>query len=79
MEGQTARNRGNPGFLSAASDGEQHNMELEKRKRLIKQLAQALEKLLDQDQVEKRFLAAPAEIHRQFLNELGRDARRKTK
>src|SRR2546423_9678631 len=38
MERRSAKARGKPQFSSTASDGEQHNMELEKRSRLIKQL-----------------------------------------
>lgn len=79
MEGQTARDRGKPGFLSSASDGEQHNMRLEKQRRLVKQLAQTLDELLLHDNVENCFLAVPSEIHHQFLNALSVRSRNKIK
>lgn len=79
MEGQTARDRGKPGFLSSASDGEQHNMRLEKQRRLVKQLAQTLDELLLHDNVENCFLAVPSEIHHQFLKALSVRSRNKIK
>src|SRR5690349_20299816 len=50
---------------SAMSDGERHNIELEQRKRLVRQLAQRLNALARQKEVERCLLAASREINHQ--------------
>ena len=54
----------------AMSDGERHNIELESRRRLVRQLAQRLNTLARRQDVECFFLAASKEINHQLLDEL---------
>jgi len=61
----------------AMSDGERHNIELETRKRLVRQLAQRLNALCRTQQVERCFLAASREINHQLLAELDPQLRAK--
>jgi hypothetical protein len=59
------------------SDGESHNMEIENRKRALKQIAEQINKLLGNDEVERCFLAAPEEINSQLLDSLQPPVREK--
>ena len=52
------------------SDGERHNIELESRKRLVRQLAQRFNLLARGPEVECCLLAASREINHQLLEEL---------
>lgn len=52
------------------SDGERHNLELEQRRRLVRQLAGKLTHWLEQPDVEDCYLAASREIHKPLLDEL---------
>jgi hypothetical protein len=61
----------------AMSDGERHNIELEKRKRLVKALARRLNTLARDAEVERCFLAASREINRQLIEELDPQVRAK--
>jgi len=63
-----------PGNLSM---GEQHDSELEQRRRLIKQMAGKINSLLADQEVEACFLAASAPIHLQLLDQLTKPARAK--
>jgi hypothetical protein len=54
----------------AMSDGERHNIELEARKRLIRQMAQRLNTLARTLGVDECFLAASREINHPLLEEL---------
>jgi len=54
----------------AMSDGERHNIGLENRRRLVRQLAQRFNQLARHDEVERCLLAASKEINRQLLDEL---------
>ncbi len=54
----------------AMSDGERHNIELETRKRFVRQLAQRLNTLARAQDIERCFLAASREINHQLLEEL---------
>jgi hypothetical protein len=54
----------------AMSDGERHNIELESRKRLVRQLARRLNALARNDEIDRCFLAASKEINHQLLDEL---------
>jgi hypothetical protein len=54
----------------AMSDGERHNIDLELRKRLVRQMAQRLNTLAGSQEVERCLLAASKEIHHQLLDEL---------
>jgi hypothetical protein len=57
----------------AMSDGERHNIELEARKRFIRDLAQRLNQIASKPDFDRCFLAASKEINRPLLEEL--DAR----
>jgi hypothetical protein len=54
----------------AMSDGERHNIELETRKRWVRQLAQRINSLAGGQEIESCFLAASREINHQLLEEL---------
>jgi hypothetical protein len=54
----------------AMSDGERHNIELESRKRLVRQLARRLNMLARPAEIERCFLAASREINHQLVQEL---------
>jgi hypothetical protein len=69
--GTTAR-RGAP-----MSDGERHNMALEKRKRGVRKLASLMDPLMRDPEIEQCFLAASREIMNPLLQELSRDSRLK--
>ncbi len=57
--------------------GERHNIQLERKRRLIRQLAQALADLLRRDGDHGCYLAAGKEINHQIIAELPREARAK--
>jgi Protein required for attachment to host cells len=59
------------------SDGESHNMELEKRRRALKQIGERLNHLLAGADYERCFLAAPEEINTQLLEALTPVVRKK--
>jgi hypothetical protein len=65
------------GPASGAAVGERHNIELEQRKRLVKQLTGKLTQLLRADEVEGCFFAASKEINHQILE--GLESRLRTK
>lgn len=69
--------RTSPGANSAMSDGERHNIQLEKRKRGVRKLAQRLNSLMTDPEIEQCYLAASREINRQLLGELESRARAK--
>jgi hypothetical protein len=61
----------------AMSDGERHNIELEQRKRLVRQLAQRFNALARDNEFERCLLAASREINHQLLEELDPQVRAK--
>ena len=61
----------------AMSDGERHNIDLESRKRLVRQLAQQFNTLARGKDVERCLLAASREINHQLLDELEPQVRAK--
>ena len=61
----------------AMSDGERHNIRLEQRKRLVRQLANRLNMLAGAGEVERFLLAASKEINHQLLDELTPQVRAK--
>ena len=61
----------------AMSDGERHNIELETRRRLVRQLAHRLNTLARGQDIERCFLAASKEINHQLLEELDPQLRAK--
>jgi hypothetical protein len=54
----------------AMSDGERHNIQLESRKRFVRQLAQRLNAIARDPEIESCFLAASKEINNLLLLEL---------
>jgi hypothetical protein len=75
--GRFPRRTAGPNASGAMSDGERHNIELEARKRLVRQLAQRLNALARKPEVERCLLAASLEINRQLLEELEPQVRTK--
>jgi hypothetical protein len=61
----------------AMSDGERHNIELEARKRFIRRLAQRLNILARNPEIERCFLAASREINHPLFEELDPQVRSK--
>lgn len=61
----------------AMSDGERHNIELERRRRLARRLAGRLNALMRRQEVESCFFAASKTINRQLLEALEPQARKK--
>ena len=57
--------------------GEPHNIELEQRKRLVRQLSSELQHLLCDDGIEGCYFAAGKDVHNQILEALPRAARAK--
>jgi hypothetical protein len=70
LSGRFPRRTGAQHTTGAMSDGERHNIELESRKRLVRQLAQRLNGLVGNKEVERCLLAASREINHQLLEEL---------
>jgi hypothetical protein len=68
--GRFPRGDGRATATSAMSDGERHNILLEQRKRLVRQLAGRLTSAVRTSGAERCFLAASKEINRQLLDEL---------
>ena len=62
---------------AAMSDGERHNIVLERRKRFVRQLAQRLNILARPPEIERCLLAASKEISHQLLEELDPQVRSK--
>ena len=75
--GRFPRRTGAPSASAAMSDGERHNIELESRKRLVRQLAQRLNVLVRAKDIERCLLAASREINHQLLEELEPQVRAK--
>ncbi len=69
--------RGATKTAGAMADGERHNIELESRKRLVRQLAQRLSSLARSPDIDRCFLAASKEINHQLLEELDPEVRLK--
>jgi Protein required for attachment to host cells len=77
LAGRFPRRAGAANTRGAMSDGERHNIELESRKRLVRQLAQRLNALARSPEVERCLLAASREINHQLLEELEPQVRAK--
>jgi hypothetical protein len=77
LSGRFPRRTGVQHTTGAMSDGERHNIELESRKRLVRQLAQRLNGLVRGKEVERCLLAASREINHQLLEELEPQVRAK--
>jgi len=77
LAGRFPRSGGGAANRGAISDGARHNIELESRKRLVRQLAHRLNALARSPEVEFCLLAASREINHQLLNELEPQVRAK--
>ena len=77
IERRAAKNASNETMVGPGSDGEQHNMELEKRRWLVRQMADRVTDLLRLKDVERCFFAAPNEINQQIIEHIGSDVRDK--
>jgi hypothetical protein len=62
--------RGGPQAVGGMSDGERHNLALEHRKRVVRQLAGRLQHLMQAPDAGDCYLAASREIHNHLLEEL---------
>lgn len=69
LSGRFPRGTGVPGG-AAMADGERHNIELESRKRLVRQMAHRVNTLARPQEIECCLLAASREINHQLLEEL---------
>jgi hypothetical protein len=67
MEGKSASTPSNQGTTATGSDGEQHNMELEKRRRAVKKIVDNVGKILNGEPERTCAIAAPKEILGQIL------------
>ena len=77
FSGQFPRRSGPAKSGGAMSDGERHNIHLEKRKRGVRKLAGKLDSLMQDPTIEQCFLAASREIMNPLLEELSPGARSK--
>jgi hypothetical protein len=77
LSGRFPRRTGVSGASGAMSDGERHNIELESRKRMVRQLAQRLNALARTQDFDSCLLAASREINHQLLQELDPQLRAK--
>jgi hypothetical protein len=64
-------------IMGGMSAGERHNIELEKRKRCLRQLAGRINALVKTPEIDRCFLAASREIKNSLLNELDPQVRAK--
>ena len=62
---------------SAMSDGEQHNLDLERRRRVLKTVAKRVSELLNQEKSEGFYFAADSQINRAILDQLDERSRSK--
>lgn len=77
LAGRFPRRTGGASRSGAMSDGERHNIQLESRKRLVRQMAARLNAMLRDDDIDSCMLAASLEINRPLLEELEPQARAK--
>lgn|SRR5690242_16980644 len=70
QSGRFPRGAAKPANGNVMSDGERHNIELEQRKRFVRELARRLNSLARNKEIERCFLAASREINHQLLEEL---------
>jgi hypothetical protein len=77
LGGRFPRSTSASSVTGAMSDGERHNIQLEQRKRLVRQLAQRFNALARGREFERCLLAASREINHQLLDELEPEVRAK--
>lgn len=67
--------RGGARRIQGMSDGERHNTGLESRRRLVRQLARNLNRVLRREEPDDCYLAASRQIHKTLMEELDSSAR----
>ena len=77
LSGRFHRGAAKPANGNVMSDGERHNIELEQRKRFVRELARRVNSLARNEEVERCFLAASREINHQLVEELEPQVRAK--
>ncbi len=77
LAGRFPRRTATANGAGAMSDGERHNIELEARRRLVRQLARRLNELARPKEIECCLLAASREINHQLVEELEPQVRAK--
>lgn len=70
LAGRFPRGAAKPAHGNVMSDGERHNIELEQRKRFVRELARRVNSLARKEDVERCLLAASREINHQLIDEL---------
>jgi hypothetical protein len=70
LSGRFPRSTGASRAAGALSDGERHNIELESRKRMVRQIAQRVNALARAKDIDSCLLAASREINHQLIEEL---------
>jgi hypothetical protein len=75
--GQFAKGSLSFAAVNDMADGERHNLELELRRRALKQMAARLSELLEREPVKKCYLAAEAAINRRVLMTVGSSVQKK--
>jgi len=74
---QAGRFRKEPAVVRALSDGEEHNLDLERRNRTVRMLAETITTLIAQEHVPNCYLAADARINQSLLGEMDQLTRQK--
>jgi protein required for attachment to host cells len=77
QSGRFHRGAAKPTNGNVMSDGERHNIELEQRKRFVRELARRLNSIARGKEIECCFLAASREINHQLVDELEPQVRAK--
>ena len=67
--------KGARGTDAVSASGERHNIDLEFRRRAIKEFAKAASEIADREQVEEIYFAAGSEINQQALDAMSKDVR----
>ena len=73
--GQFRRGTPKAGGATAISDGEAHNMDLERRRRAVKSVARRIGELLQDQKVEGCYLAADNQINKAIMAEMDHHTR----
>jgi hypothetical protein len=62
-------------FRNELSDGEDHNLDLERRRRAVRSLARQISDLIERERPSECYLAADARIHQPILEKMDQRAR----
>lgn len=74
---QAGRFRKGPAVVGALSDGEEHNLNLERRNRTVRILAETITTLIAQEQMPQCYLAADSRINQSLLDEMDQQTRQR--